>query len=101
MELDSPQAAEEMIWQYRCAHETGDTTTAAALRKAWADFDGEDSLHECAFGEPISDADAANRKLVLIERLRQTESELKWLGAAETVPQAGDDRPVEVRLGFQ
>lgn len=77
--------AEETVWKYRFAHETGDKAEAKALRDVWADWQGEDSLHEMAFGEPISDREAAHRKLALIERLRAIEAQLTWLATVEVV----------------
>lgn len=41
-----------VVDQYRQAFEAGDTQTCAALRAAWKEWQGEDSLHEMAFGEP-------------------------------------------------
>jgi hypothetical protein len=46
-----------LTWDYRFAFDAGDKATCERLRKEWADLDGEDSLDECADGEPIEDAE--------------------------------------------
>lgn len=86
MATDAPFDAENHVWKYRFAHETGDKTACERLRKEWTAFDGEDSLHECAFGEPIGDREFAERKLRLIEQLRSIEAQLNWLKTVESVP---------------
>lgn len=77
--------AESLVWRYRYAHDTKDAARCQSLRKIWADWQGEDSLHEMAYGEPIDPAAVAERKQMLIGRLRRIESELAWLTTVETV----------------
>jgi hypothetical protein len=44
--------AEGRVWEYRFAHDRGDEAGGKQLREEWAAWQGEDSLHEMAFGEP-------------------------------------------------
>ncbi|MDB5334923.1 MAG: hypothetical protein JWN70_542 [Planctomycetaceae bacterium] len=37
---------------YRKAYEAGDSKLAQKLREQWKEWQGEDKLHETAFGEP-------------------------------------------------
>ena len=46
MATDAPFDAEEVVWQYRFAHEMGNKAEAKRLRGVWAEWQGEDSLHE-------------------------------------------------------
>jgi hypothetical protein len=86
------QLAEDLVWSYRFAESRGSKAVMARLRKVWELMDGEDSLHEMGFGEPIDRA-------ALRERIRHTkrelglpttrrgelEAELAWLATVETV----------------
>jgi hypothetical protein len=89
--------AEEIDWNYRFAHESGDKALAESLREQWAAFDGEDSLHEMAFGEPIEPVALDQRMLKVSEMIQATidatarsalEKNLVWLAQVETVPPA-------------
>ena len=42
-----------VVENYRRAVERGDTGRASRLRQSWAAWQGEDGLHEMAFGEPV------------------------------------------------
>ena len=49
------QDAAAIVENYRRAVERGDDGRAKRLRKSWAAWQGEDGLHEMAFGEPTDD----------------------------------------------
>jgi hypothetical protein len=70
----APFDAEGMVWEYRFAHDRGDTARAEQVRKEWAAWQGDDSLHEMAFGEPIDPA-------AIRARVRRTKREMILLNA--------------------
>jgi hypothetical protein len=82
---DDTFEAEEMVWRYRFAHDTGDLETAKGLCGLWKEFEGEDSLHEIAFREPVTAVELAERKQSLTEQLRLIEAQLAWMETVETV----------------
>ena len=43
---------EGTVDEYRKAYESGDKARCAQLRETWKAWQGEDNLHETAFGEP-------------------------------------------------
>ena len=49
---DNEFPVEATIDEYRKAYEAGDKARCAQLRESWKQWQGEDSLHEMAFGEP-------------------------------------------------
>ena len=63
-----PFDAEDCVWSYRFASASGDTARATALRQQWAHWQGEDSLHEMAFGKPIERKSFDERINKLIDR---------------------------------
>jgi hypothetical protein len=63
-----PIDTEDCVWKYRFAYDTGDTVRAAFLRKIWAEWQGEDSLHEMAWGEPIDIQTLVARRFLLMAR---------------------------------
>jgi hypothetical protein len=73
-----------LVRDYRLAHSKGDMVRVKQLRKEWADWQGEDSLHEMAFGEPIPDE--AYR-----DRLTQNTRELRQLVKRQQALQAEQD----------
>jgi hypothetical protein len=79
--------ADYFIWLYRYAHETKGTEECLRLLKVWKEWQGEDSLHEMAYGEPITAAEIAERNQLLIDKLRRIEAELAWLSTL------GPDQP--------
>jgi len=90
---DDPNAhgfdAEDVVWQYRFAHNQGHKSTIARLREKWAESRGEDSLHETAFGAPTEHAAIADRLkrnkreiLRVIQRRETIEAEIAWLEQA-------------------
>jgi hypothetical protein len=77
------------VWMYRCAHATKSAFKCDRLRKRWAEWQGEDSLHEMAIGEPLTVAEIADRKRFLIRSLKRFEDELAWLATLEAGRPAG------------
>jgi hypothetical protein len=75
-----PIDTEDCVWKYRFA---SDTVRAAFLRKIWAEWQGEDSLHEMAWGEPIDIETLVARRFLLMARL-DAKAELEWLSTIET-----------------
>jgi hypothetical protein len=69
-EADEPEPfdAEDCVWGYRHAHKTGDTDRATGLREQWKHSQGEDSLHETAFGAPVDRKALDERLEKLLDR---------------------------------
>ena len=67
--MDTPFDAEDLVWRYRFAYNTKDASECLRLRNAWKESEGEDSLHEMAWGEPIEPEVMAERKQLLIGKL--------------------------------
>ena len=44
--------AADMLTEYRLAYEAGDKPECERLRELWKQWQGEDDVHETAFGEP-------------------------------------------------
>ncbi len=42
----------DILTEYRTAYEAGDKAKCQQLREQWKAWQGEDSIHEMAFGEP-------------------------------------------------
>ena len=82
--MSTPFEAEDVVWQYRLAHETKDAAECLRLRNAWKESEGEVALHEMAFGEPIEPEAVAERKQLLADQLRQIKAELAWLATIGT-----------------
>lgn len=82
--MTTPFDAEDVVWRYRLAHETKDAAECDRLRQAWKKWQGEDSLHAMALGEPIEPDAITERKQWLVGRLRQIEAELAWLSVFGT-----------------
>jgi hypothetical protein len=81
--------AEDVVWQYRFAHNQGHKSAVARLREKWAESRGEDSLHETAFAAPLEHAAIADRLkrnkreiLRVIQRRETIEAEIAWLEQA-------------------
>ncbi len=66
------------VWMYRYAHATKSAFKCDRLRKRWAEWQGEDSLHEMAIGEPLTVAEIADRKRFLIRSLNALK--MNWRG---------------------
>jgi hypothetical protein len=75
-----------MVWADRFAHDRGDAARVKRPRKEWSSWQGEESLHEMAFGEPIDPA-AFHERLRRNKREPQrlkvrreaSEAEIAWL----------------------
>lgn len=80
-----PFDAEDCVWKYRFAHELGDGPRITELRAAWAAWQGEDSLHEMAYGEPIDRQAIIDRMLKLLSIDPRPVYELEWLATIETI----------------
>ncbi len=76
--------AEELLWAYRFAYETGDTETCDELRDRWAaDFDAGD-LHSFVYRQPVSREELNERRESLMAVLRHVEAQLAWLETVKT-----------------
>lgn len=51
-EYDENFNVSDTLTAYREAYNRGDKAKCQELKKAWKDWQGEDSLHEMVFGEP-------------------------------------------------
>jgi hypothetical protein len=74
--MDAPPFSPEgVVWEYRFAYEVGYANTGKVtaelpyypnacemLGLVWKEWQGEDSLHEMAYGEPISPDALADRQ---------------------------------------
>jgi hypothetical protein len=66
--MTTPFDAKDVAWRYRYAHGTNDTAECLRLREAWKEQQGEDSLHERAWGETIGRKALDERINKLIDR---------------------------------
>jgi hypothetical protein len=82
-EVTAPFDAEGMVWDYRFAHSQGDKVRVKQLNKEWADWQGEDSLHEMAFGELVPDEAYRERLVRNARELRRTAKRQEALQAEQ------------------
>jgi hypothetical protein len=88
-----PFDPEGVVCEYRFAHDAGDSKVCQTLRGIWKEWQGEDSLHEMAYGEPVSADALSDRRKRLREwlgtvrpnQVQAVRAQLAWLETIETV----------------